>query len=80
MGFFKFIGSPAGRTARIVAGAALVALGFFVMKGTGGTVLGIVGILPLAAGLFDWCIFAPLAGLPFVGSKLREAVGRRGGA
>jgi hypothetical protein len=30
--------------------------------------------VPLAAGLFDWCVFAPLFGLPFVGKRLRHAV------
>jgi hypothetical protein len=30
--------------------------------------------VPLVAGAFDWCVFAPLFGLPFVGPKLRETV------
>lgn len=70
--FFRFIASPAGRTTRVVAGLVLIAVGLSVVGGTGGTVLALVGLLPLAAGLFDWCVFAPLAGLPFAGKALRQ--------
>lgn len=73
-GFFKFISSGTGRVVRIVAGGAIMVYGLLVVQGTGGTILAIVGLLPLLAGLFDWCIFAPLFGLPFVGNALRKAV------
>ena len=73
--FFRFMASAAGRTTRIVAGIILIALGFGVVKGTGGWILAIIGLVPLAAGLFDRCVFAPLFGLPFVGEQLRKAAG-----
>jgi hypothetical protein len=73
-GFFHFMASPTGRIVRIVAGLALVLIGLLVLGGTGGWILAIVGLVPLLAGLFDRCVFAPLAKLPFVGEKLREAV------
>ena len=73
-GFFRFISSPAGRIARIVAGLALILVGLLALEGIGGWILAIVGLVPLAAGLFDWCVFAPLFGLPFVGPRLREAL------
>lgn len=73
-GFFSFISSGTGRVVRIVAGLLIIAFGWFVVGGTGGTILAVVGVLPLLAGLFDWCIFAPLFGLPFVGEQLRKAV------
>ena len=73
-GFFRFISSPTGRIIRIVAGLALVLVGLLVLKGIGGWILAIVGLVPLLAGLFDWCVFAPLFGLPFVGPRLREAL------
>jgi hypothetical protein len=71
-GLFTFLASPAGRVSRIVAGVALILIGLFVVEGPIGWVLAVVGLVPLAAGVFDFCVFAPLAGLPFVGSNLRE--------
>ena len=72
--FFSFIASPTGRVVRIVAGLILVVAGFWWMSGIGGWIVAIIGLVPLLAGAFDRCVFAPLFGLPFVGPKLREAV------
>jgi len=72
--FFDFMASPAGRVARIVAGAALVLIGFLAIGGIWGWILAIVGLVPLLAGLFDRCVFAPLFGLPFAGPRLRDAL------
>jgi hypothetical protein len=69
--FVKFMASPAGRITRIVAGLVLAALGFLVLRGVGGIILGVVGLLPLVAGLFDFCVFAPLFGAPMSGPKIR---------
>ena len=71
-GFFKFIAGSAGRVVRAVAGLALILIGLLLVEGTGGWILAIIGLAPLAAGVFDFCIFAPLFGLPFVGPRLRE--------
>ena len=73
---FRFLGSMTGRIVRAVAGIILIVIGLLLVKGTGGWILAIVGLLPLAAGVFDRCLFAPLFGLPFVGSALRKAVER----
>ena len=72
--FFGFIASPAGRVIRIIAGLALILVGLLVVGDIWGWVLAIVGLVPLLAGLFDRCVFAPLFGLPFVGPRLREAL------
>jgi hypothetical protein len=72
--FFRLIASPTGRIVRIVAGLALILIGLLAIGGTGGWILAIVGLVPLAAGIFDWCVFAPLFGLPFVGPRLRQAL------
>lgn len=77
MGFYAFMVSIAGRATRIIAGAVVIYLGFAVIGGMGGTVVGIVGVLPFMAGVFDWCIFAPLAGLPIGGTSLRAALNAR---
>lgn len=71
---FRFMASPVGRIVRIVAGLALILIGLLALEGIGGWILAIVGLVPLAAGLFDRCVFAPLFGLPFVGPRLRQAV------
>ena len=72
--FFGFIASPAGRVIRILAGVALVLVGLLALGGIWGWILAIVGLVPLLAGLFDRCVFAPLFGLPFVGPRLRRAL------
>lgn len=69
---FEFIAGSAGRIIRALAGLALILIGLLVVKGTGGWILAIVGLAPLLAGVLDFCIFAPLFGLPFVGPRLRE--------
>lgn len=69
--FVAFMASRAGRIARIVAGIALIALGLLVMKDTAGIVVAIIGVVPLLAGAFDFCLFAPLFGNPLSGSKIR---------
>lgn len=74
MKIFGFLGSTAGRIVRALAGLILIALGIWVVSGTWVWVLIVVGLVPLAAGLFDFCVFAPLAGLPFVGEQLRQDV------
>jgi len=69
--FVKFMASPAGRLVRIVAGLALIAWGLLGLGGTAGVIVAIVGALPLVAGLFDFCVFAPLFGNPLSGRKIR---------
>lgn len=70
MKFSQFMASTAGRVLRIVAGLALVITGLM-MQSTGGYILAVIGLLPLAAGVFDWCIFAPLMHMPFTGKAIR---------
>ena len=70
--FATFMASPAGRIIRIVAGIILIALGLLIMHGgVGGIIVAIVGLVPLVAGLFDFCVFAPLFGAPMSGPKIR---------
>ncbi len=69
--FPKFMAASAGRIIRVVAGLLLVALGLLVIRGTGGIILAVVGLVPLVAGLFDFCVFAPLFGAPMSGPRIR---------
>jgi uncharacterized membrane protein HdeD (DUF308 family) len=69
--FISFMASTTGRIVRIVAGIALIVVGLFVVTNTVGIIVAVIGVVPLAAGLFDFCVFAPLFGNPFNGSKIR---------
>ncbi|MGD8475403.1 MAG: DUF2892 domain-containing protein [Anaerolineae bacterium] len=71
---FRFLASSAGRLVRAVAGLILIVVGIAVVGGTVGWILAIVGLVPLAAGVFDRCVFAPLFGLPFAGPSLRQTL------
>ncbi len=71
--FVKFMSSPSGRITRIIAGIALIMIGLLAVHGLGGTILAIVGLLPLVAGLFDFCVFAPLFGAPLSGKQVRSS-------
>ena len=71
MGFAKFMSSGLGRVSRIVAGLALIVLGLLSVGGTGGIILAVIGVVPLAAGVLDVCLFAPLFGGPLKGAEAR---------
>lgn len=70
MKFSKFMASGLGRALRIVVGLLLVLVGL-IMNDTWGYVIAFVGLVPFAAGLFDFCVFAPLFGMPFSGKDIR---------
>lgn len=69
--FIAFMASPAGRLTRIVAGIALIAWAILGLSGATAIVVGVIGAVPLLAGLFDFCVFAPLFGAPFSGPQIR---------
>lgn len=68
-----FMASGTGRSARVIAGLALIVVGLFVVKGTSGTVLAAVGALPLLTGALDICLLGALFGCPVSGAKVRAA-------
>jgi hypothetical protein len=69
--FVSFLASSTGRIVRIVVGIALVAWGWFGLSGATGIIVAIIGLVPLVAGVFDFCVFAPLFGAPLSGTKIR---------
>ena len=71
MGFAKFMSAWTGRITRIVAGIALILIGLLAVGGTGGTILAVVGLVPLIAGVFNFCVFAPLFGGPFLAKDIK---------
>jgi hypothetical protein len=56
-----------------VAGLALIGVGFSLRESDAGIVLMIVGLVPLAAGVFDFCLLSPLLGGPLGGRRIRAA-------
>ena len=66
MSFVTFMSSPAGRAVRAVAGLAFIAWG--VVDG----ILALVGLVPLAAGVFNVCLLGPLFKAPFSGKTLHS--------
>ena len=71
-GFGQFMASGIGRLARIIVGLALVAWGYMLLNSVAGIVLIIVGLVPLAAGIFDFCVVSALLGGPFWGVAIRK--------
>lgn len=70
MAIARFMASPAGRIARAVLGIALIVWGISLQSALGWTIA-IIGLVPLAAGVFDVCPISPILGLPFLGRDVR---------
>jgi hypothetical protein len=66
-----FMASTPGRVTRVIAGIVLLAWGLLGLNGVIGVVVMLIGLVPLLAGLFDFCVFAPLFGAPFKGPEIR---------
>lgn len=69
MAFAKFMSGTSGRLLRAVVGVALILAGFLWIGGTVGVIVGLVGFVPLAAGVFNFCLLAPLFGAYFSGRR-----------
>ena len=81
MALVKLASSQSGRIARVLAGILLFAVGLWLIQGTLGMVVAIVSLVPIAAGLMDVCLAAPLLGAPLKGNEARsmtvKPLGRR---
>jgi hypothetical protein len=69
MAFAEFMATPPGRGLRVVFGGLLIYVGLNVVHGVAGTVVALLGIVPIATGILNLCILAPLLGVPFRGSS-----------
>ena len=69
--FIRFMASSAGRLLRIVVGVGLILWGALFSPDTNWLLI-IIGLIPLSAGLFDFCLLAPHFGYPFGGAKIRS--------
>lgn len=72
MEFAKFMAQPAGRALRVFAGLACIAAGFGAIGGAGGMALGAFGVVAVLAGSLNFCLIAPLLGVPFQGTALSK--------
>ncbi len=80
MGFVNFMRSWAGRLLRITLGAVIVWFGLTRVGETAGTILALIGLVPIAAGVFNVCLLGPLFGVTLMGQpKPGTTQGRTGG-
>ncbi len=71
MKIVKLMTSPFGRGLRIVLGFIPILAGLFVIGGTLGTIVALIGMIPIAGGLLDFCIISAILGYGFNGSEAR---------
>lgn len=64
MQFVEWMSKPVGRILRVVAGVILIGVGLY-FQGVWGYVVAIVGVVPVLAGVFNFCLIAPILGAPF---------------
>lgn len=56
------------RAIRVVLGIALLIIGFAAIGGTAGTIVGLVGLVPLLTGLAGWCPLYSVLGIKTTGA------------
>jgi hypothetical protein len=61
-----------GRGARIALGIVIMLIGLFLVQGTAGTVMAVVALVPIAGGLFDFCLLGFALGYPLNGAEARK--------
>ncbi|WP_405136383.1 DUF2892 domain-containing protein [Nocardia sp. NBC_01388] len=67
MGIVEFMRSTAGRLIRIVAGIALIVIGLAALGGPAGVIVAVIGLVPVAAGVFNFCPLGPVFGVDLHG-------------
>lgn len=75
-GFAQFIAGSAGRLLRIAAGVALIGVGMLAVGGTAGAIVAAIGLVPIAAGVLDFCLLGPLMETGFAGRDIRACARR----
>ena len=74
MPFITFMTSNRGRMMRVIAGLVLMSMGLLVAKETLGLILALIALVPIAGGLFDFCLVGVLMGYSFRGAQAREQI------
>ncbi len=55
-GLINFMQGTVGRVARVVLGLALIYVGLAIVGGTAGSVVAVIGLLPIAMGVWGPCL------------------------
>jgi hypothetical protein len=71
LNYFSFVASTTGRLTRMGLGLLLLLWAAVGLDGTGKGAVAVSGLVSFCAGLFDYCLLAPLAGWPARGGALR---------
>jgi len=71
--FARFVGSPTGRIARVLVGLGFIGWGYVQRGRVAGIVLIVVGLIPLAAGVFNLCLISALLGGPISGARIAKS-------
>lgn len=71
MALAQFLATSTGRVIRIVAGVAIILIGYLWVDAPWKYVLEAVGLVPIAAGVFDFCLISAATGHPFWGKDIR---------
>jgi hypothetical protein len=74
MKFITFMTSNRGRMMRIAAGLVLMIVGLFVIRDTAGTILAVAALVPIAGGVFDFCLAGLVLGYPLKGAEARRQI------
>jgi DUF2892 family protein len=56
-----FFNGAIGRALRVVLGVTLIGYGLLVLSGTGGAILGLVGVVPIGLGMWGRCLLEAVA-------------------
>ena len=75
--FERFMASGYGRLARAALGLSIIAAALLLFDGTVALAVAALGLIPIAAGVFNLCPVAPLWGGHFIGAKYCGNRGRR---
>jgi len=67
MSFVKFMLSYAGRALRVVAGAVIIWLAMTRLETPWSWVVAAVGVVPILAGLLNFCLLGPFFGVDLWG-------------
>jgi hypothetical protein len=71
--FARLVNTSVGRLARVVVGLGLIGWGYTMRGDTSGVVLMVVGLVPLAAGVFNLCLISALLGGPLSGARVGKS-------
>ena len=73
MEFARLMATNVGRMMRILVGMILILGGLVVLVGLWKFILVGAGLLLMAAGIFNFCLVAPLLGAPFFGKDIDKS-------